>query len=297
MKLFILGILGYCILEMSSAGPTQWMADEWWNQAQIVVNAQLGPLPKDIATYGSVVKLWDMASGGKSTNTHTLDIETAGNFFYSMITSISPILSSHYYAMFQQIFESLDSNVDNRIDFTEFTIILNIFAMVEARMVIAAYDENDNNGLDRVEVYRMMDYSKKFFASNLQGNSHYIIEQFEKPPISTILKSDHSYWSSRQLVELFIGMWEPLALRASYQRLEKKLCVPNNRSHVYTDKYSAMMDCVQNKKCAMIHNRGCKEDGKASFQLCTGIFRDLRGNPRQQPLPSSRSCVLVKKVF
>jgi len=257
-------------------------------------------MPNDIATDGSVVKLWHVASRGKSTNTHTLDIELAVNFFFSMITSTSiassPISSSHYYAMFEKSFESLDSNGDNRIDFTEFKIILNILALVEARMVIEAYDEDANNVLDRVEMNRMMDRITKRLASNHPDKLHYIIEQFEKPPIMTIL-SDNERLTTEQLVELFIGMWDPLVLHDRYQKLEKKLCVPNRAFRgFYTDKYSAMMDCVKNKKCAMIHNRGCIEDGNGLFQLCTGIFRDLRGKTRQQPLPSSRSCVL-KKVF
>lgn len=210
MKLFILGILGYCILEMSSAGVNQWASQAWWEQAQIVLDAQLGPLPNDIASYESVLELWNVASGGESTK-HTLDIDKAGYFFFSMITTsiIRPILPNNYHVVLERIFEQVDSNGDKRIDFTEFKITLNILATVEARVAILAYDVDENGLLDRVEMKPMMENISNDLASYHYGSFYYmrggLREQLKKPPFNTILNDNE--WTIEELVELFIGFW------------------------------------------------------------------------------------------
>jgi len=256
----------------------------------------------------SVKSLWNLASRGKS----DLDSVWMFKMFLSDIgfglwTSYPEVLINNMSSFLQKYTLSFDQNGDQKINFEEFHVIVNCLAWVEGYLIIK---ENKRMLSDyyKIDGRRLVDaFNIGMNASEERIPEDLFEELTRQLKPATGGREPGKAWtvvmdknSIKEIAVFQIVIWDVIGeyfeTMKHYQLLGKKHCVPNSAfpKNIYTNRYSAMQDCVENKKCAMINNQGCIENGKGVFQMCTGIFRDLRGNKRRQPLPSPKSCVLVK---
>jgi len=283
----------------------EWIAQEWWKaaqeRAQFLAEGHLDENAiasafREYDTYGSVSFLWSVYILEKSDSN---DVVAASLFFQKMIRSTKlcdiPNLNTFLDQFVNQNPGVFDHDYSNSVEFPEFESFLFFLASIEAELAISAYDEDGTKHLEPLERENVFkDLSLKI------GNRVDIQNDILKAHPVLSAKMDDGAISSVDLAMFHILIWDKIAesnLRvSSYQLLKNKHCVPSSSfpRNTYKDTYSAMMDCDKNRKCAMINNPGCIEDGNGFFQLCTGLFRDLRGKKRRQPLPSPKGCVHVK---
>jgi len=296
--------------------PTEQLRQTWWNQAEVtmegtdfnLVHESPSGLGSDDYEHNMAV-LWDLARDGQSEIT-TKSIQTfihKGGFYPKY-----DLFSRRLYDQFFRVYiDKIDATDDGKITFEEFENTIVALAKIDAKTSVGLYDEDKDGKITREqqkEMIRaggvvMMQSMPKYIADKINAR---LVEE----GIFTTFFGEHNgygYLTANEVAMFNIALYRIAAklydnvvesTGHEYKLLEHRHCVPMRKSseNSYTSKSSALLDCGENKKCAMINHPGCyRPPGmEPEFQLCTGIFRDLRGNKRQQPLPSPKGCVLLK---
>lgn len=285
----------------------------WWKMAESTMEEiNFNLVHEHLSGLGSVnyehnmAALWDLARDGQS------EITTQSMQIFIHKGGLYPkhdlILGRLYDQFFHAYIENIGASGDGKITFEEFENTILALATIDANLSVGLYDEDKDGKItveQKTEMIRrgwaeMEHYMPKYIVDNLKARL------VEEGTYTTIFGGHLGEISANELAMFYIAFYRVAAelydnvdqTGHMYKLLEHKHCVPMGKfsENGYTSKSSALAGCGENKKCAMINHPGCyRPPGmEPEFQLCTGIFRDLRGNKRQQPLPSPKGCVLLK---
>jgi len=293
--------------------PTAALRQMWWNLAEFtmeetnfnLVHESPSGLGSDNYEHNMAV-LWDLARDGQS------EITTQSMQIFIHKGGLYPKHDLFLWRLYDQFFrvyiDKIDASEDGKITFEEFENTILALATIDANLSVRLYDE-DKDG--KITVEQQTEMIRRGWAAMKQNMPKYITDDLYarvvEEGVYTTIFGEHIDLSANELAMFYIAFYRVAAelydnvvaqTGHMYKLLEHRHCVPMGKfsENSYTSKSSALLDCGENKKCAMINHPGCyRPPGmEPEFQLCTGIFRDLRGNKRQQPLPSPKGCVLLK---